>query len=83
MLQADTRENTVKDQGTTCEDRLRTLQIPEPGPVTGSQMYGHSAFVEFENDTVFLAAGEDGWQITGAGCTPKGEAPYTCEVGGK
>jgi hypothetical protein len=51
--------------------------------VLGTKVYGRDAFVEFEHDTVFLAASEGGWHVTAAGCTPNGEAPYTCEVGGK
>lgn len=83
LLQAATREKVAKEQDSTCEDRLRTLQLPEPGSVTRSEAYGRNALVEFEHDTVFLAAGEKGWRIMGAGCTSNGEAPYTCEVGGK
>jgi hypothetical protein len=82
MLQPDTREKTAQEQGSTCEDHLRNLQIQEPGTVMRTEIYGRSAFVEFEDDAVFLAAAEGGWKVTAAGCTPNGEAPYTCEVGG-
>jgi hypothetical protein len=82
MLQSGTREKTAREQGSTCEDHLRNLQIQEPGAVTRTEVYGRGAFVEFENDAVFLAAAEGGWKVTAAGCTPNGDAPYTCEVGG-
>jgi hypothetical protein len=80
VLQSDTREKTAQES--TCEDHLRNLQIQEPGTVTRTEIYGRAAFVEFEQDAVFLAAAEGGWKVTAAGCTPNGDAPYTCEVGG-
>ena len=82
MLASDKREKTAREQESSCEDHLRNLQIQEPGTVTRTETYGRGAFVEFENDAVFLAAAEGGWKITAAGCTPNGDAPYTCEVGG-
>jgi len=82
LLQSGTREKTAQEQESTCEDHLRNLQIQEPGTVTRTEIYGRAAFVEFEQDAVFLAAAEGGWKVTAAGCTPNGDAPYTCEVGG-
>jgi hypothetical protein len=80
MLLADAREKVAKDR--TCEENLQALQIPEPGTVTRTGIYGRSALIEFENDAVFLTVAEGGWKITAAGCTPNGAKPYTCEVGG-
>lgn len=85
MLQSETREETARssDAG-TCENQLKKAKIPNAGKLLSTEQFGREAFVEFEHDTVFLAASNAGWRITGAGCTPKGEeAPYTCEVGGK
>ena len=85
MLQSETREETARssDAG-TCESQLEKAKIPDPGKLLGTEQFGRDAFVEFEHDTVFLAASNAGWRVTGAGCTPKGEEmPYTCEVGGK
>jgi hypothetical protein len=85
LLQSKTREETARssDAG-TCESQLEKAKIPDPGKLLSTEQFGRDAFVEFENDAVFLAASDAGWRITGAGCTPNGEeAPYTCEVGGK
>jgi hypothetical protein len=85
LLQSKTREETARssDAG-TCESQLEKAQIPDPGKLLSTEQFGRDAFVEFENDAVFLAASDAGWKITGVGCTPSGEeAPYTCEVGGK
>jgi hypothetical protein len=82
MLQSDTRGKTAREQESSCEEHLGNLQVQEPGTVTRTEIYGRAAFVEFEHDAVFLAAAEGGWKVTAAGCTPNGDAPYTCEVGG-
>ncbi|WP_306635126.1 hypothetical protein [Pseudarthrobacter siccitolerans] len=82
MLQSDTRGKTAQEQESSCEDHLGNLQIQEPGTVTRTEIYGRAAFVEFEHDAVFLAAAGGGWKVTAAGCTPNGDAPYNCEVGG-
>jgi hypothetical protein len=83
LLQDDTREKVAEEQDSSCEDHVRSLDIQEPGEVNRTETYGRNAFVEFDNDTVFLTAVDSGWQVTAAGCTPNGDAPYTCEVGGK
>jgi len=85
LLQSKTREDTARssDAG-TCESQLEKAKIPDPGKLLSTEQFGRDAFVEFEKDTVFLAASDAGWRITGVGCAPNGEeAPYTCEVGGK
>ena len=83
MLEADTREKAADEQDGTCEERLQNLQLGEAGTVTGTEKFGRNALVTFENDAVFLAAVGSGWHVRGAGCEPRGEAPYICEVGGK
>ncbi|MFF2032134.1 hypothetical protein [Arthrobacter sp. NPDC058192] len=85
LLQPKTREDTARssDAG-TCESQLEKAKIPAAGKLLDTERFGGNAFVEFENDTVFLAASDAGWKITGVGCTANGEeVPYTCEVGGK
>ena len=85
LLQSKTREDTARSRDAgTCEGQLEKAKIPDAGKLLSTEQFGRDAFVEFENDAVFLAASDAGWKITGAGCTPNGEeAPYTCEVGGK
>jgi len=84
LLQAETREETARTGGSgSCENQLQGAHLPDAGKSLHSEIYGRNAVVEFEKDTVFLTASQGGWKITAAGCTPQGEAPYTCEVGGK
>ena len=84
LLLPKIREETAKsgDAG-TCEGQLEKAEVPEPGRVRQIEQYGQDAFVEFESDTVFLTVSEGGWKVTAAGCTANGEAPYSCEIGGK
>jgi hypothetical protein len=84
LLQPTTREETAQSgESGTCEGQLEKAHFPDPGDVVSTEVYGRNAFVEFDNDVVFLAVSEGGWRVTGAGCSPRGDAPYTCEVGGK
>lgn len=82
LLQTNAQESTASGEG-TCEQGLESLELPGAGTVLETHVYGRSASVVFDNDTVFLTAATSGWQVTGAGCTPEGEAPYTCEIGGE
>jgi hypothetical protein len=80
MLTPRAREKTAAT--TTCEDQVESLQLTAGAAVLRTERYGRNAMVEFEDDTVFLTVSGSGWQVTGAGCTARGEAPYDCEVGG-
>jgi hypothetical protein len=41
---------------------------------------GRQAQVRLGGDTVFLARSGDGWVVTAAGCDPRPDRPYDCEV---
>ncbi|MBT2521169.1 hypothetical protein [Arthrobacter sp. ISL-28] len=82
LLQAKAQKKAAEQAG-ACEQALEALELPRVGAVLETHVYGRSASVVFESDTVFLATAESGWQVTGAGCTPEGDAPYTCEIGGE
>jgi hypothetical protein len=80
MLSPKAREKAAASG--TCEDQLASLQLPTTGPDLRTARYGRNAMVEFEDDTVFLTASGSGWLVTGAGCMPRGDLPYDCDVGG-
>jgi hypothetical protein len=79
LLTDDARHDT-ETFGRTCPGQLATL--PDPGAVAGVEVWGDTAQVRLAGDTVFLLRFPDGWRISAAGCTPQGDAPYRCEVGG-
>lgn len=68
---------------TECEEQLESLDLGDSSTPVRTEIYGRNAIVEFDNDAVFLDSSGSGWKISGAGCTPQGEQPYDCEVGGK
>jgi hypothetical protein len=78
--------NTVEgvEQGDTgsCADKLAQVTLPHSGVVTDSRAYGRSAQVLVRDDTVFLTRSGNEWKITAAGCIPRGERPYDCDVKG-
>jgi hypothetical protein len=69
-------------QSGSCPGKLAALSLPAAGEVGGSRAFGSNAQVQLESDTVFLTLSGDRWKITAAGCTPRGEKPYDCEVEG-
>ena len=80
LLAPRTREQVAADG--SCEDAILDENLPEPGPVERSEVYGQRAQVRLAGDTVFLAAFPGGWRVVAAGCTPRGEQPYDCSVQG-
>lgn len=66
----------------TCAEKLSQLDVPVAAAVQDSAAYGRNAQVVMDQDTLFLARSGDGWRITAAGCTSRGERPYDCEVEG-
>ena len=64
-----------------CADAVQDLPL-EGGTVESVEVWGGNAQVRLTGDTVFLTETTAGWRVTSAGCTPRAEAPYHCEVGG-
>ena len=65
-----------------CAEGLAEAGLPEGGGLREVQVYGLDAMVRLEQDTVFLARFDDGWRVTAAGCTPRGDGPYECDIKG-
>ncbi|MBG0562813.1 hypothetical protein I4J89_15255 [Actinoplanes sp. NEAU-A11] len=65
-----------------CAESILSEALPAPAPVTDSEVYGQRALVRLGGETVFLAVFPDGWRVVAAGCTPRGERPYDCEIEG-
>lgn len=66
----------------SCAEKLSQLDVPAAASVQESAAYGRNAQVVMDQDTLFLARSGDGWKITAAGCSSRGERPYDCEVEG-
>jgi hypothetical protein len=61
----------------TCAEKLSQLDVPVAATVQDSAAYGRNAQVVMDQDTLFLARSGDGWRITAAGCTSRGERHMT------
>ena len=79
LLAPETERSVAEDQ--PCAEAILDEDLPAPGQVTGTEVYGQQAQVKLTGDTVFLAVFPGGWRVVAAGCTPRGGGrPYDCEV---
>jgi hypothetical protein len=65
--------------GTACPVAIRKLALPA-GAVGDVEIWGRSAKVTLDGDTLFLNRAGSGWLVTGAGCQPQPGEPYDCKV---
>ncbi|GAA4992889.1 hypothetical protein GCM10023317_21070 [Actinopolymorpha pittospori] len=82
LLAPATREDLEHSAGEGCSKAIMSARIRSAGAVGHIDVYGDQARVVFAHDTVFLSAFSAGWRITAAGCHPRGERPYQCELRG-
>ena len=82
LLAPDTASEVEQSGGKPCAEAILDEELPEPGAVTGTAVYGQWAQVRIGTDTVFLAVFPGGWRVVAAGCQSRGELPYDCEVQG-
>jgi hypothetical protein len=82
LLSDDAQTELSDSQGSSCETAVMEAGLPDSGQVVEVKVYGTSAIVRYDEDVVFLGEFPDGWEVTAAGCTPKADAPYDCQVQG-
>jgi hypothetical protein len=82
LLAPDTASEVEQSGGKPCPEAILDENLPGPGAVTGTAVYGQWAQVRVGADTVFLAVFPGGWRVVAAGCKPRGDRPYSCEVKG-
>ena len=82
LLAPDTASEVEQSGGKPCAEAIIDEDLPGPGAVTGTAVYGQWAQVRIGTDTVFLAAFRGGWRVVAAGCQARGDRPYDCEVQG-
>jgi hypothetical protein len=81
LLVPATRETLESDESASCADVIGDLPLGG-GVVESVEVWGGNAQVRLTGDTVFLTETSAGWRVAAAGCQPRGEAPYDCEVEG-
>ncbi|MBN6038349.1 hypothetical protein [Amycolatopsis sp. 195334CR] len=82
LLSPRALEDLTRHGREPCADVLPTLRSPG-GSVADVVVWGSDAQARTGAETLFLHQFEDGWRITGGGCTPTtADAPYRCLIGG-
>ncbi|MEH1058512.1 hypothetical protein V6U89_25295 [Micromonospora sp. CPCC 206171] len=82
LLAPDTAAELEQSAGRPCAEAILEADLPGPGSVSHSKVYGQWAQVRLNGDTVFLAVCPGGWRVVAAGCTARGEEPYDCVLQG-
>ncbi|KOG41248.1 hypothetical protein [Streptomyces decoyicus] len=81
-----TREELEQSARSRCDraigQAIEEQELPAAGAVRGVDVYGDQARVLLEQDTLFLAHFSAGWKVTAAGCRPRPQRPYQCEIKG-
>jgi hypothetical protein len=81
LLAPITLETFEKDASAPCANAIQQVAL-KGGEVRSVQVWGDDAQVQMAGDTVFLTQTPSGWRVTAAGCQPRDEQPYDCEVEG-
>jgi hypothetical protein len=82
VLAPQTLADLEKSADQPCADAVLDEDLPAPGRVTNTNVYGQWAQVRLDDDTIFLAVFRDGWRVVAAGCQPQGNRPYDCVLQG-
>lgn len=83
VLAPDAAAEVAESGGKPCAQAILDEDLPSPGVVTRTAVYGQRAQVRLTGDTVFLAVFPGGWRVVAAGCRPgSGGRPYDCTVQG-
>jgi len=81
-LAPQTRQELTESAKAPCAKALAEEKLPYAGALRGSEVYGQQAQVVLTTDTLFLSSFPTGWLITAAGCEPRSQQPYQCQVKG-
>jgi len=67
--------------GKPCVQSLPKLELPT-GAVGQVEVWGDNGQVRLDSGVLFLARFKAGWKVTAAGCQPRQDKPYDCDVEG-
>jgi hypothetical protein len=82
LLMSSTRSTVEESAGQPCEEAVVDEVGADPGTARDAEVFGTAAQVRMEDDTLFLARYDGRWLVLAAGCRPRGELPYDCQVEG-
>lgn len=72
-------QSSVEAGGSSCAEQILGLGITG-GPVRKPEAWGQWARVQVGDETAFLTQWAQTWKIAAAGCRPRSEQPYDCEL---
>jgi hypothetical protein len=82
LLVPSTRSELAQSSGESCDKAILEEVSDARSDEDVVEVFGTMARVEYSGDTVFLTRLPDGWHVLAAGCTPRHDAPYDCDVKG-
>ncbi|NJC21362.1 hypothetical protein BJ994_000438 [Arthrobacter pigmenti] len=82
LLAPTTVEELESTSQASCPDALSEVDLEAAGDPAVVEVYGRNAQVKFPDDALFLTESGQDWLVIAAGCTPRGDRPYDCEVKG-
>lgn len=77
-----TRDDLVSSAGKPCDEALAEETLPRPGRISATSVFGTTAQVRYDSETLFLARFDGSWRVVAAGCTPNRPRPYDCLLQG-
>ena len=81
LLSEETRNSLESASTRPCPVALAALKLPT-GAVRSTEVWGGNGQIQLQSGTLFLAQFDTGWRITAAGCTPRPDRPYDCDLKG-
>ncbi|MFI5627092.1 hypothetical protein ACIA03_26780 [Nocardioides sp. NPDC051685] len=82
LLAPETRSELEVAAKSPCAGALAEEELPAPGPLDHVDVFGTTAEVRYQGETLFLTQFADGWRLLAAGCTPQPPKPYDCALHG-
>lgn len=79
LLLAPRTAAKLPDDGESCGQALGELQL-SGGSLQEAVAWGEEAQVRLSEDTLFLHRYAEGWKVKAAGCEPRPDLPFDCEV---
>ena len=81
LLALAARSRLESGQGRPCPVALEALALPGDAG-SAVEVWGDNAQLRLPSGVVFLARFRTGWKVTAAGCRPRPDMPYDCDVEG-
>jgi hypothetical protein len=80
LLAPRTRESVESRAGSCVEGVTRIPARSDATEARSVQVWGDESQAKVGDDTLFLHRFPSGWKVIAAGCTPRVNQPYDCEV---